>query len=156
MPTFRATPLTPLTPSPYRPNMHKRRLIASQFIAAPKPQLKDVSRFQGMTLQNIENHICGLSNEELFAAGKGGSIIATCRGTNNSVVFPSRVPEERMMQDDVTVTHGHPKGAEGYGGAFSPKDILNMTPSNRAEHCAAGDRQGRAEPYRSPQFFQHG
>lgn len=99
----------------------------------------DVSQFQGMTLQQIEDRIRGLSHEELFVIGKDGSVLAAYRGNANSVAMP----RSELLRDGVTVTHGHPKGAEGYGATFSPADVLNMASSNWAEHRAAAS--GRNE-----------
>ena len=93
----------------------------------------DVSRFQGMTLQQIEDHIRNLDHEELFVIGKDGSIIAAYKGIEKNVAFY----RSELLRDGVTVTHGHPKAAEGYGATFSAQDVLNMAASNWSEHRAA-------------------
>lgn len=98
-----------------------------------KARPMDVARFQGMTLQQIEERIRGLNHEELFVVGRDGTILAAYRGNGNSVAFP----RSELMRDGATVTHGHPSHAEGYGGTFSTADVLNMASSNWAEHRAA-------------------
>lgn len=97
------------------------------------PRPMDVSRFQGMTLQQIEDRIRNLNHEELFVIGKDGSIIAAYKGIENSVAFY----QSELLRDGATVTHGHPKIAEGYGATFSARDVLNMAASNWSEHRAA-------------------
>lgn len=93
----------------------------------------DVKQFQGMTLQEIEDRIRVLGHEELFVIGKDGSVLAAYRGNSNSVAFYS----SDLMRRGATVTHGHPKGAEGYGATFSLQDVQNMAASSWAEHRAA-------------------
>lgn len=93
----------------------------------------DVSDFEGMTLQQIEDRIRKLDHEELFVLDKDGAVLAAYKGNSNSVAFF----HDELMRDGATVTHGHPKGGEGYGATFSPKDVLNMAASNWAEHRAA-------------------
>lgn len=99
----------------------------------------DVSKFQGMTLQQIEDRIRNLSHEELFVIDKDGTVLSAYKGNSNSVAFL----HSELLRDGVTVTHGHPKGAEGYGATFSTQDVLNMAASNWAEHRAAAS--GRNE-----------
>ena len=93
----------------------------------------DVSDFEGMTLQQIEDRIRILGHEELFVLDADGSVLAAYKGNRNSVAFS----RSELFRDGATVTHGHPKGAEGYGATFSPQDVLNMAASNWAEHRAA-------------------
>lgn len=104
---------------------------------APKgqriPHPMDIAQFQGMSLQDVEDRIRGLSHEELFVLDKDDKIIAAYKGNSTSVAFPGRI----LFQKDITVTHGHPKGAEGYGATFSITDVLNMAASNWKEHRAA-------------------
>lgn len=97
------------------------------------PVPMDLNKFQGMTLQEIENRIRNLGHEELFVVDKDGSILAAYKGNANSVAFYR--PE--LLRDGVTVTHGHPSGAEGYGATFSIQDVINMATSNWAEHRVA-------------------
>lgn len=104
-----------------------------------KAQPMDISKFQGMTLQQIEDRIRGLGHEELFVIDKDGTILAAYKGNSNSVAFK----HSELFRDGATVTHGHPKGAEGYGATFSPQDVLNMAASNWAEHRAAAS--GKSE-----------
>lgn len=103
----------------------------------PKPM--DVSQFQGMTLQQIEQRLRNLDHEELFVFGSDGTILAAYRGNASSVAFP----RSELMRDGATVTHGHPSNAEGYGATFSPADVLNMAASNWSEHRATAS--GRNE-----------
>lgn len=93
----------------------------------------DVSDFEGMTLQQIEDRIRKLGHEELFVLDADGTVLAAYKGNSNSVAFS----RSELFRDGATVTHGHPKGAEGYGATFSPQDVLNMAASNWAEHRAA-------------------
>ena len=64
---------------------------------------------------------------------ENGTVVAAYRGNSNSVAFN----RDELLREGVTVTHGHPKGGEGYGATFSPQDVLNMAASNWAEHRAA-------------------
>ncbi len=93
----------------------------------------DVSKFQGMTLQEIEDRIRNLDHEELFVIGRDGTVLAAYKGNSNSVAFS----RSELFRNGATVTHGHPKATEGYGATFSPQDVLNMAASNWAEHRAA-------------------
>lgn len=103
------------------------------------PHPMDVGKFQGMTLQQVEDRIRGLSHEELFVIGKDGKILAAYNGNSDSVAFSMN----ELLRDGATVTHGHPKGAAGYGATFSPQDVLNMAASDWAEHRAVAS--GRDE-----------
>ena len=103
----------------------------------PKPM--DVSDFKDMTLSQIEDRIRGLSHEELFVLDSDGKVIAAYKGNSDSVAFP----HDDLLIEGATVTHGHPRGAEGYGGTFSPQDVLNMAASNWSQHRAAAS--GRDE-----------
>lgn len=97
------------------------------------PRPIDVSQFQGMTLQEIENRIRSLDHEELLVIGKDGTVLAAYKGNKNSVAFY----KSEFQRQGATVTHGHPKGAEGYGATFSLQDVQNMAASDWAEHRAA-------------------
>ena len=96
------------------------------------PVPMDVEQFQGMTLQEIEDRIRNLEHEELFVIDKDGTILAAYEGNEHSVAFY----HSELMREGVTVTHGHPKGEEGYGATFSLQDVMNMAASNWAEHRA--------------------
>lgn len=98
----------------------------------------DISQYQGQTLQEIEGRIRTLKHEELFALDKDGKIIAAYKGNSKSVGFPADLKNVK----DATVTHGHPKGAEEFGGTFSFADVKNMIESNWAEHRATASGQG--------------
>ena len=102
------------------------------------PRPMDISQFQGWTLQQVEDRIRNLDHEELFVFDRDGNIVAAYRGNANSVAFY----HDELMRDGATVTHGHPKGSEGYGGTFSPQDVLNMAASDWAEHRATASGQG--------------
>lgn len=97
----------------------------------PKPM--DVSQFNGWSLQQVEDRIRGLGHEELFVIDRNGAVVAAYKGNSNSVAFK----RDELLKEGVTVTHGHPKGGEGYGATFSPQDVLNMAASNWSEHRAA-------------------
>lgn len=98
----------------------------------------DVSRFQGMSLQQIEDRIRTLSHEEMFVVAADGTVLSAFRGNGNSVAFP----RSELMRQGATVTHGHPSSGEGYGGTFSTQDVLNMAASNWAEHRAVASGSG--------------
>lgn len=98
----------------------------------------DITQYQGQTLQQIEGRIRTLGHEELFALDKDGKIIAAYKGNAKSVGFPASLKDVK----DATVTHGHPKGAEEFGGTFSFADVKNMIQSNWAEHRATASGQG--------------
>ena len=116
------------------------RRRAVQGTGGRKGKLKpmDVSQFDGMTLQEIEDRERSLKHEEMFAIDKDGKVIAAYKGNKNSVAFPASLLSEK----GITVTHGHPIGAEGYGGTLSIQDVLNMAASDWAEHRAAAQGKG--------------
>ena len=92
----------------------------------------DITQFQGMSLQQIEGRLRGLDHEELFILDKDGNVTAAYKGDADSVAFPA----VHLLDEGATVTHGHPVGAEGYGGTFSFADVLNMAASDWREHRA--------------------
>ena len=102
------------------------------------PHPMDLDKFQGWTLEQIEARERSLAHEEMFVLDKDGNIIAAFKGGKHSVSFPASL----LFQDGVTVTHGHPKGEENFGGTFSWADIDNMLNSNWAEHRATASGQG--------------
>lgn len=51
-------------------------------------------------------------------------------------------PHSVLDIDGATVTHGHPKGLEEFGGTFSFADINNMLNSKWKEHRATASGQG--------------
>lgn len=102
------------------------------------PKQMDVSQFAGMSLQEIEDRIRNLDHEELFVIDKDGNITAAYTGGNGSVSFYS----SDLDIVGATVTHGHPKGGEGYGATFSLKDVQNMASSKWNEHRATASGQG--------------
>lgn len=103
-----------------------------------KPRPMGTEKFQGMSLQQIEERIRNLSHEELFAIDSDGNVIAAYRGNRNSVAFPSSLAKV----EGATVTHGHPKGLANFGGTFSFADVYNMAESKWAEHRATASGQG--------------
>ena len=98
----------------------------------------DISRYQGKSLEEIEKRIRRLGHEELFAINENGNIVAAYKGDSTSVAFPV----ELIREKNLTVTHGHPKGYEEFGGTFSFADINNMLNSNWNEHRATASGQG--------------
>ncbi len=102
----------------------------------PKPI--DISQMGNMTLQQAEERIRNLGHEEMFIFDESGKVIAGYKGGKASVAFPA----SELNRQGVTVTHGHPKGAENFGGTLSPKDVGNMLRSNWSEHRASASGQG--------------
>lgn len=98
----------------------------------------DIRKYQGKSLEAIEGRIRRLKHEELFAVNQRGEIIAAYKGGSTSVSFPVSLLEE----EGITVTHGHPKGYEEFGGTFSFADIHNMLESRWQEHRATASGQG--------------
>lgn len=99
----------------------------------------DVSKFAGMTLQQVEERIRNLNHEELFVFDKDGKIVEAYKGNKDSVAFPQNL---MTKYPDATVTHGHPKNFSDFGGTFSLKDVYNMTNSNWKEHRATASGKG--------------
>ena len=104
-----------------------------------RPVPMDVSKFSGMTLQEVEERIRNLSHEELFVLDKNDNIVEAYRGNKDSVAFPTDV---LIKYPDATVTHGHPKGTSDFGGTFSFADVYNMLDSNWKEHRATASGSG--------------
>lgn len=121
-------------------NTRKRSTIktSSGRTGQRKPNPMNLSQFSGMTLQDIENRIRNLDHEELFVVDKNGDLVGAYKGLSDSVAFYA----SELTRDGATVTHGHPKGAEGYGATFSVADVLNMAASDWAEHRVAASGQG--------------
>jgi hypothetical protein len=103
------------------------------------PQAMDVSKFQGMSLEQIEDRIRNLNHEELFVLDKNGNVVEAFKGNKDSVAFTSDI---LTKYPDATVTHGHPKGLADFGGTFSLADVYNMTRSNWKEHRATASGKG--------------
>lgn len=98
----------------------------------------DITKYQGWTLEQVEARLRNLGHEELFAFDKDGQLFAAFKGGKGSGAFPS----DLMQVQGATVTHGHPKGAEEFGGTFSFADMKNMLQSQWAEHRATASGQG--------------
>lgn len=98
----------------------------------------DISKIKDQSLEGIERRIRSLDHEELFVFDKDGKLIAGYMGGPHSVSFPVIT----LLEDGATVTHGHPKGSEEFGGTFSFADMENMLNSNWAEHRATASGQG--------------
>lgn len=98
----------------------------------------DISKFDGYTLEQVENRLRNLKHEELFVFDENGKIIAAYKGNASSVEFPSSIQNVK----GATVTHGHPKGAAEFGGTFSYADMKNMLDSQWKEHRATAAGQG--------------
>lgn len=99
----------------------------------------DVSKFAGMSLQQIEERIRNLNHEELFVLDKDGKVVAAFKGNKDSVASPLDI---LTKYPNATVTHGHPKSAADFGGTFSLNDVYNMTNSNWKEHRATASGKG--------------
>lgn len=112
--------------------------LANEGAGKGKAQPMDVAKYQGWTLEQIERYLRGLGHEELFALDKDGNVIAAYKGGKTSVSFPV----DLLQVDGATVTHGHPKSAEDFGGTFSFADMKNMLTSSWAEHRATASGQG--------------
>ena len=102
------------------------------------PQEIDISKLGNATLQDIEGKIRNLSREQLYVFDENDKLVAGYQGDKTSVSFPT----DLLQMQGVTVTHGHPKGMEEFGGTFSFADINNMLRSNWAEHRATASGQG--------------
>lgn len=98
----------------------------------------DASKFQDWSLEQVEDRIRNLAHEELFAFDENDQVIVAYKGGRKSVGFPS----DLLNMEGATVTHGHPKGTEEFGGTFSWADINNMLNSKWAEHRATASGQG--------------
>lgn len=98
----------------------------------------DISKFDGYTLEQVENRLRNLKHEELFVFDENGKIIAAYKGNATSVSFPESI----INVKGATVTHGHPKGAKEFGGTFSFADMKNMLESQWKEHRATAAGQG--------------
>ena len=98
----------------------------------------DIEKYKNQRLEQIEGRIRTLAHEELFAFDGNGKLIAAFKGDECSVTFPTSL----LNVQDATVTHGHPKGLEKFGGTFSFADIDNMLKSNWKEHRATASGQG--------------
>ena len=96
------------------------------------PHPMDMEQFIGQTLRQIEDRIRSLDHEELFVFDSNGEIVGAYRGDEKSVSFPASF----LLKEGAVVTHGHPKGVEGFGATFSPQDVLNFAASEWAEHRA--------------------
>ena len=98
----------------------------------------DVGKYEGQSLEKIEARLRSLPHEELFAVDSSGKVIEAYKGDAVSVGFPASLLKEK----DITVTHGHPKGYEEFGGNLSFADINNMLNSDWKEHRATASGQG--------------
>lgn len=98
----------------------------------------DISTFNGWTLEQTESRLRKLKHEELFVFDKNDQIVEAYKGDRGSVAFPAYL----LNQEGITVTHGHPKGTEDFGGTFSWADVNNMLNSKWAEHRATASGRG--------------
>ncbi|MBQ7516006.1 MAG: hypothetical protein IJS96_06955 [Schwartzia sp.] len=98
----------------------------------------DINKFPGMTIQQAEERARKLGHEELFVFDEKGKLVAGYKGGKDSVAFPT----SELSRKGATVTHGHPKGAEDFGGTLSFADVGNMLRSNWSEHRATASGQG--------------
>lgn len=102
------------------------------------PQPIDISKFQGQSLEQVEARLRVLKHEELFVFDEKGTLVEAYKGGADSVAFPT----DLLQRPGVTVTHGHPKGAQDFGGTFSFADMKNMLTSQWAEHRATASGRG--------------
>lgn len=83
-----------------------------------------------------DSAVSGTKN--LFVFDENNRIIEAYKGDKVSVSFPDYLQE----QEGLTVTHGHPKGHEDFGGTFSWADVDTMLDSKWAELRATASGQG--------------
>ena len=98
----------------------------------------DVDKIKNKSLEAIEGRIRNLKKEELYVYDENDNLIEGYSGNSESVAYPARV----LDYEGATVTHGHPKGMEEFGGTFSFADINNMLNSKWKEHRATASGQG--------------
>lgn len=98
----------------------------------------DISKLGDTTLEAIESRIRGLKHEELYVFDENDKLVEGYKGNSTSVAFPT----DLLSREGITVTHGHPKGMEEFGGTFSFADVNNMLNSKWAEHRATASGQG--------------
>lgn len=98
----------------------------------------DIDQISDKSLQGIEARERSLAHEELYVFDKDGNLTEGYSGNANSVAFPTSL----LDREGATVTHGHPKGMEEFGGTFSFADVNNMLRSKWAEHRATAGGQG--------------
>ncbi len=103
-----------------------------------RPRPLDIQQFQGYNLERAEQRIRNLDHEEMFVFDKNGNLLYAYKGGKDSVAFPASM----LRENNLIVTHGHPKGVSGFGGTFSFADVKNMIVSNWAEHRATASGQG--------------
>ena len=98
----------------------------------------DTSKIKDKSLQGIENRIRKLQHEEAFVFDANDNLVAGVSGGSSSV----GIPKNWESMDGATVTHGHPTGNYGYGGALSPADADLMASTKWKEVRAAANGQG--------------
>lgn len=93
------------------------------------------------SLEDTENRIRRRKREVLVVFDQEGKAIKAYQGNERKVSFPK---EEAKKWKGLTMTHNHPKGAEGFGGTFSFEDMSNATVfefgSLRAVGCGQGEK----------------
>lgn len=103
-----------------------------------KARPMDLAQFSGMGLKEIEDYARHLDHEEKFIFDKDGNLLRAYKGGRSSVSFN----HGDLFIDGAVTTHNHPGAGEGYGGTFSPADIMNFASSDWAETRAVASGQG--------------
>lgn len=99
-------------------------------------------------LYETEDMIRSLKHEVLVVFDGEGKAVKAYRGDATSVAFPV---SEAETWKGYTVTHCHPKGAEGFGGTFSYADMRNATVYQFGSHRAVASGQGERNYILKPQ-----
>lgn len=98
----------------------------------------DLKPFKGWTLEKAENYLRELDHEEMLVFDDKGNVVAGFKGKKDTVSFYSSLFKKKGF----TITHGHPKGDEYFGGTFSWDDVENMLKSEWQEYRAVAAGQG--------------
>lgn len=106
---------------------------------AKKGSVKEIDTTKFETLDQTENLIRRRTREVLVVFDREGKAVKAYQGDATSVAFPV---EEAKKWKGMTVTHNHPKGAEGFGGTFSFEDMRNATVFEFGSHRAVASGQG--------------
>lgn len=102
------------------------------------PPIDITHKYKGLTLEQTEKKLRGLKHEEAVFFDKDGNVVVAYKGNAGRVGFDASLRAAR----DLTLAHGHPKGAGEYGGTFSFGDMKNMLSSNWRELRATASGQG--------------
>lgn len=119
-------------------------------------EVKEIGVEPFKTLEQAENLIRKKKKEILVVFNENGEAVKAYEGNAYSVAFPV---SEAETWKGFTVTHNHPKGAEGFGGTFSFADMRNATVYEFGSHRACASGQGeknyilKAQPNARPMAF---